>query len=83
MKRDVLLCSGKRTPFGDFGRSLKEMEGTKIAVHAARACLDANNLDASKVDHLVCGNVIPVDQGGLFSSRVIALESRCAKTARH
>ncbi len=70
---EVVLCGGKRTPFGDFGKSLKDIEGTDLGVHAARATLDALDLDATEVDHLVCGNVMPVDQGGYFSSRVIAL----------
>lgn len=73
MTRDVFLCAGRRTPFGDFGKSLKDVEGTDLAIHAARAALAANGLSAGKVDHLVCGNVIPVGQGGLFSARVIAL----------
>lgn len=83
MTQDIFLCAGKRTPFGDFGKSLKDIEGTDLAIHAARATLAANALDAEKVDHLVCGNVIPVGQGGLFSSRVTALgagmrEDSCA-----
>lgn len=75
MSHDVILCSGKRTPFGDFGKSLSGIEGADLSIHAAKACLDVNDIDAEKVDHLVCGNVIPVGQGGLFSSRVIALGS--------
>ncbi|MEM9563636.1 MAG: thiolase family protein [Actinomycetota bacterium] len=79
MRRDtmpeVVLCGGKRTPFGDFGKSLKDIPGPDLGVHAARATLDALSLDAAEVDHLVCGNVMPVDQGGYFSARVIALDA--------
>ncbi|MEM6743806.1 MAG: thiolase family protein [Pseudomonadota bacterium] len=73
MAKGVFLCAGRRTPFGDFGRSLKDVEGTDLGIHAAKAALEANGTDALDVDHLVCGNVIPVGQGGLFSARVIAL----------
>lgn len=72
---EVVLCGGKRTPFGDFGKSLKDVTGTDLGVHAATATLDSLGLDPAAVDHLVCGNVIPVDQGGYFSGRVIALEA--------
>ncbi|MEM9132280.1 MAG: thiolase family protein [Actinomycetota bacterium] len=72
---EVVLCGGKRTPFGDFGKSLKDVPGPDLGVHAARAALDAIELDAADVDHLVCGNVMPVDQGGYFSARVIALNA--------
>lgn len=73
--KDVVLCQGKRTPFGNFGGSLKGIAGTDLATHAAKATLDAAGLAASHVDHLVCGNVVPVDQGGYFASRVVALNA--------
>ncbi|MEM8549098.1 MAG: thiolase family protein, partial [Pseudomonadota bacterium] len=46
-----------------------------LATHAARAAMRAANIDPGRVDHLVCGNVVPVDQGGYFASRVIALNA--------
>ena len=73
MSKEVVLCTGKRTPFGDYGKSLAAIKGTDLGIHAAKACLDAAGIAAEKVDHLVCGNVFPVDQGGYFSSRVIGL----------
>ena len=73
MTSEIVLAGGKRTPFGDFGKSLKDIEGNKLAEYAATACLDDVGLSADKVDHLVCGNVLPVDQSGYFASRVIAL----------
>lgn len=75
MTKDILLCQGRRTPFGDFGKSLAAIPGTDLATHAAKATLDAAGLAAEAVDHLVCGNVVPVDQGGYFASRVIALNA--------
>jgi len=83
MKQEVVLSGGKRTPFGDFGKSFVDVPGTDLGIHAAKSCLDAIGLAANKVDYLVCGNVIPVDQGGYFSARVIGLgtsmsEDSCA-----
>ncbi|MEM1110968.1 MAG: thiolase family protein [Pseudomonadota bacterium] len=75
MAEDIVLCQGRRTPFGDFGKSLAGVSGTDLGIHAAKATLAANGLAAERVDHLVCGNVVPVDQGGYFASRVIALGS--------
>ncbi len=88
MNREIVLCQGRRTPFGDFGRSLTEVPGTELTTHAAQATLDAAGLDPKKVDHLVCGNVVPVDQGGYYASRVTALnvgmreESRALNVSR-
>jgi len=71
---DVVLCGGLRTPFGDFGRALKDVPLMKAGAHAARATLAALALDPRSVDHLVWANTLPVDGPSLFGGRVIALD---------
>jgi len=75
MTDEVVLAGGKRTPFGDFGRSLKEVPLAQLGAHAARACLAGLGLAPGRVDHLVFGNVVPVDPDGHFVSRKVALET--------
>lgn len=70
---EVVLAGGMRTPFGDFGKSLKDVPLTTLGAHAARACLAKAGLAASEVDHIVWGNVLPVDHDGYFGGRAIAL----------
>jgi acetyl-CoA acetyltransferase family protein len=70
---DVVLAGGMRTPFGDFGKSLRQVPLAALGVHAAKACLDKAGLAAARVDHLVFGNVAPVDYDGHFVSRKVAL----------
>ncbi len=72
---DVILSSGVRTPFGDFGKSLRDVPLSTLGVHVARACLSRAGLAASAVDHLVFGNTAQVDHDGLFVSRRIALDA--------
>ncbi|MGL6112712.1 MAG: thiolase family protein [Rubrivivax sp.] len=72
---DIVLSSGARTPFGDFGRSLRELPLAALGVHAVKASLARAGLDARQVDHLVFGNTAPVDHDGLFISRKIALNA--------
>jgi acetyl-CoA acetyltransferase family protein len=72
---DVILSSGVRTPFGDFGKSLAQVPLAEMGVHVVRACLARAGLDAKQVDHLVFGNTAPVDHDGLFVSRKIALNA--------
>lgn len=72
---DVVLAGGKRTPFGDFGKSLRDVPLAALGAHATRACLDALALPAQRIDHLVFGNVVPVDHDGNFISRKVALEA--------
>jgi acetyl-CoA acetyltransferase family protein len=70
---EVVLAGGMRTPFGDFGKSLRTVPLAELGVHAAKAALARAGLPAAKVDHLVFGNVVPVDHDGHFASRRIAL----------
>jgi acetyl-CoA C-acetyltransferase len=73
--QDVVLSSGARTPFADFGRSLRDVPLSAMGVHVVRACLGRAGVDAARVDHLVFGNTAPVDHDGLFLSRKVALDA--------
>ena len=74
---------GKRTPFGDFGKSLRDTPLSQLATHAANAALMDAKVEPTEVDHLVWGNVLPVDPDGFYTGRVAALnvgmpEESCA-----
>ncbi len=73
--QDILLCAGARTPFGDFGKSLRDVPLSTMGVHAVRASLSRAKLPADQVDHLVFGCTAPVDHDGLFISRKVALDA--------
>ena len=75
MTREIVLAGGMRTPFGDFGKSLKDVPLAALGIHATTACLERAGLDAAHVDHLVWGNVLPVDQEGYLAARYIAIEA--------
>jgi acetyl-CoA C-acetyltransferase len=70
---DIILSSGVRTPFGDFGKSLREVPLCTLGVHVVRAAVARAGLQPQQVDHLVFGNTAPVDADGLFISRKVAL----------
>jgi len=69
---DIVLAAPARTPFGDFGGSLRDIPLTQLAVHAARASLARSGLQDSDIDHLVYANTVPVDPDSLFGARVIS-----------
>lgn len=73
--QDVVLCGGVRTPFGDFGKSLREVPLSAMGTHATRAALRRLDLDPGLVDHLVFGVVGVVDHDGPFVSRKVALNA--------
>lgn len=70
---EIVLAQGARTPFGDFGKSLRDKPLTELGIHATRAAVHRAGLDPKQIDHLVFGNVLPVDGDGHFISRRVAL----------
>ena len=75
MTREIILAGGMRTPFGDFGKSLEDIPLADLGIHATKACLEKAGLNAEHVDHLVWGNVLPVDQEGYLAARYIAIKA--------
>ena len=76
---DIILAAGARTPFGDFGKSLRDVPLTQLGVHVVKASLERAGIDGAQADHLVFGNTAPVDHDGLFVSRKVALLSGLAE----
>jgi acetyl-CoA acetyltransferase len=64
MAQEIVIAGGKRTPFGDFGKSLKDIPLSALATHAAKASVEDAGIQASDVDHIVwatCCRSIPTD----------------------
>ena len=83
MAKEVVIAGGKRTPFGDFGKSLKDIPLSSLATHAAKASVDDAGIQSADIDHIVWGNVLPVDPDGYYVGRVAGLnigmpENSCA-----
>jgi acetyl-CoA acetyltransferase family protein len=73
MTHDIILAAPARTPFGDFGGSLRDTPLTTLAVHAAQASLQRSGLPLEAIDHLVYANTVPVDPDSLFGARVVSV----------
>ena len=74
MEKTVFI-SGKRTPFGSFGGSLKDLSATDLGVIAAKATLEQGGVSADKVDHVVIGNVVQSGADAAYLSRHIGLKA--------
>lgn len=70
---EVVLGHGARTAFGDYGKSLRDTSLTDLGIHAVRAAMRRAGQEPDAFDHLVFGNVLPVDGDGHFVSRRVAL----------
>jgi acetyl-CoA acyltransferase 2 len=65
----VFIVAAKRTPFGGFGKSLKDFTATQLAAHACKAALAAGGVDPKLVDSVTIGNVQQTSGDTIYLSR--------------
>lgn len=73
----VYLVQGKRTPFGKFGGSLKDITPVDLAVHASKGLIFEMKLDPFKIDQVQLGNVVPSSTDTMYGGRHLALKLGC------
>ena len=54
----LVFLSGKRTPFGSYGGSLKDENPSDLAAAASEAALVQAQVNPKEVDHVILGNVL-------------------------
>src|SRR6266702_2325823 len=72
---DVVFLAAKRTPFGTYGGSLKDLSATDLGVHAARAALAQAGISPERVDHVVFGNVAQTSSDAIYLARHVGLRA--------
>jgi len=72
---DVVFVAGRRTPFGTYGGTLKDMGATDMAVHAAQAALRDSGLAPASVGHVIVGNVLQTSADAIYLARHVGLRS--------
>jgi len=72
---DVVFLSGRRTPFGTFGGSLKGLSATELGAHAARAALSSAGIGADAIQHVIFGNALQTSADAIYLARHIGLKA--------
>jgi acetyl-CoA acyltransferase 2 len=72
---DVVFLSGRRTPFGSFGGTLKGFTATDLGVHAAKSALESAGVGPDRVDHVVFGNVLQTASDAVYLARHVGLRA--------
>lgn len=73
----IYLVHGKRTPFGKFGGSLKDITPVDLAVFAAKSLLEDIKLSPEKIDQVLLGSVVPSSTDTMYGGRHLALKVGC------
>jgi acetyl-CoA acetyltransferase family protein len=72
---EIVFLAAKRTPFGTYGGSLKDLTATDLAVHAAKAALAQSKVSPDDVDNVVFGNVIQTSADAIYLARHVGLRA--------
>src|SRR3954452_6761061 len=72
---EIVFLSAKRTPFGTYGGSLKDLTATDLAVHAAKAALAQSKVSPDDVDNVVFGNVLQTSADAIYLARHVGLRA--------
>jgi len=72
---EIVFLSAKRTAFGAFGGTLKDLSATDLGVEAARAALAASGVAAADVGHVVLGNVVQTSPDAIYLARHVGLRA--------
>jgi acetyl-CoA acyltransferase 2 len=72
---EIVFLSAKRTAFGGFGGSLKNLSATDLGVEASRAALTQANVKPDQIDQVIFGNVMQTSSDAIYLPRHIGL--RC------
>jgi acetyl-CoA acyltransferase 2 len=70
----LVFLSGKRTPFGSNGGSLKDVSPTDLAIGAGRAALEQSGVAPAEIDHVILGNVLHSAPDSIYTPRHVGLK---------
>jgi len=73
--KDIVLVAGKRTPFGAFGGSLRDLTATDLAVSSAKATLASLDADPGVIDAVYIGNVLQTSADAIYLARHVGLRA--------
>ncbi|WP_375767498.1 acetyl-CoA C-acetyltransferase [Archangium gephyra] len=72
---EIYFLSGKRTAFGTYGGSLKELSATDLAVESARAALEQAKVSPESIQHVIYGNVVQTSADAIYLPRHVGLRT--------
>jgi len=73
--QEIVFVAGRRTPFGTYGGTLKDLSATDLAVHAARAALSDSRLPPDAIEHVIVGNVLQTSADAIYLARHVGLRA--------
>jgi acetyl-CoA acetyltransferase family protein len=74
-RREVVILSGVRTPFGAFNGALAGLTATDLAVPTAVAAMKQAGVAPDDIDHVIYGNVLQTANDAIYLARHVGLRA--------
>ena len=76
LSREIWMVGAKRTAFGAFGGTLKELTATDLAVESARAAMAQSGVPPEQIEQVVFGNVQQTSADAIYLARHVGLTQK-------
>ena len=75
LNKEIWIVGAKRTAFGGFSGSLKDISAIDLAVHSTKAALAQSGLNADEIDQTSLGNVQQTSKDAIYGARHVGLKA--------
>jgi acetyl-CoA acetyltransferase family protein len=72
---DIVFLSGRRTPYGAFGGTLRGFTANDLGAHAARAAIEAAGVEPAEIDQVFFGNALQTSADAIYHARHVGLKA--------
>ena len=72
---EIVFLSGRRTPFGTFGGTLKDMTATELGAVASRSAIEEAGVEPGDIEHVLFGNALQTSADAIYLARHVGLQS--------
>ncbi len=72
---DIVFLSGRRTPFGTFGGTLKDFTATDLGAEASRSAIEEAGVTPDDVEHVLFGNALQTSADAIYLARHVGLKA--------
>ncbi|MCX7809090.1 MAG: acetyl-CoA C-acyltransferase, partial [Deltaproteobacteria bacterium] len=75
LDKEIWIVAAKRTPFGEFAQSFKDLSAIDLAVISTKAALAQAGIAPEEVDQVILGNVQQTSKDAIYGARHVGLKA--------
>ncbi len=75
LSKEIWIVGAKRTAFGEFSQSFKDISAIDLAVVSTKAALAQAGLAGEEIDQVILGNVQQTSKDAIYGARHVGLKS--------